>query len=189
MTSGDSDYGSPRKDKSHIGGELTKTFQVTSDYENKLEAEIKLRKYEEKLTKGQQLMKEKNEAKRKKVRDQRGGVPDIQQLRKLEEDRSYGVWEKYLIKTSQVEKSKAMSLRKEAAMRREKQETQDLKMAQIKQNLKNNQKELQEKATEINEKFNKMDLKIDQANQRKMMYSVKHREIENLRFRDFEELR
>jgi hypothetical protein len=51
---------------------------VTSDYENKLEAEIKLRKYEEKLTKGQQLMKEKNEAKRKKVRDQRGGVPDIQ---------------------------------------------------------------------------------------------------------------
>ena len=27
------------------------------------------------------------------------------------------------------------------------------------------------------------------ANQRKMMYSVKHRELENLRFRDFEELR
>jgi len=48
---------------------------------------------------------------------------------------------------------------------------------------------MKEKATEINEKFEKMDLKIEKASNRKMMHSVKHREIETLRFRDFEELR
>lgn len=52
-----------------------------------------------------------------------------------------------------------------------------------------NKQEMQEKASEINEKFKGMDMKIDHANQRKLMYSVKHREIENLRFQDFEELR
>ena len=62
-------------------------------------------------------------------------------------------------------------------------------MNQIKNNINANKKERLEKASEINEKFSKMEFKIDQANQRKMMYSVKHREIENLRFRDFEELR
>jgi hypothetical protein len=62
-------------------------------------------------------------------------------------------------------------------------------MLQIKQNLKVNKQEMQEKALEINEKFKSMDIKIDHANQRKMMFAVKHREIENLRFQDFEELR
>ena len=34
-----------------------------------------------------------------------------------------------------------------------------------------------------------MEVKIDEAKQRKMMYSVKHREMENLRFLDFKEQR
>ena len=34
-----------------------------------------------------------------------------------------------------------------------------------------------------------MDYKIDLASKRKMLYSVKHREMENLRFADFEEQR
>lgn len=64
-----------------------------------------------------------------------------------------------------------------------------MKMVQIKQNILSNKKDMLEKASEINDKFEKMDLKIDLAAQRKVMYSVKHREIENLRFRDFEEIR
>lgn len=55
-------------------------------------------------------------------------------------------------------------------------------MVEIKQNIKANKQEMQEKYSEINDKFRTMDIKIDHANQRKMMYSVKHREIENLRF-------
>ena len=127
--------------------------------------------------------------KSQRVREQRGGVPDIEELRKAEEDKNYGVWEKYLVKTSEVEKSKQRILKRDAALRKEKQEKNQLKMQEIKQNNKHNQQERHEKASEINEKFRNMDIKIDHANQRKMMYSVKHREIENLRFKDFEELR
>jgi hypothetical protein len=89
---------------------------------NKLEAEEKLKKYEDKLSKGQEKIREQNERKKKRVRDQRGGVPDIEHLRKLEEDRSYGVWERYLLKTSEVERTKAKTLRQEAAIKREKLE-------------------------------------------------------------------
>jgi hypothetical protein len=56
------------------------------------------------------------------VNHQRGGVPDIEELRKAEEDKNYGVWEKYLVKTSEVEKSKQRILKREAALRKEKQE-------------------------------------------------------------------
>ena len=127
--------------------------------------------------------------KSQRVREQRGGVPDIEELRKAEEDKNYGVWEKYLVKTSEVEKSKQRILKRDAALRKEKQEKNEQKMQEIKQNNKQNQLDRHEKASEINEKFRNMDIKIDHANQRKLMYSVKHREIENLRFKDFEELR
>lgn len=116
-------------------------------------------------------------------------VPDIESLRKREEDRSYSVWERYLVKTNEVEKNRAKLFKKDAEIRKDKQERNEMKMQQIKQNIIQNKLDMQEKASEINEKFQRMDVKIDQANQRKMMYSVKHRELENLRFKDFEELR
>ena len=57
--------------------------------------------------KGEENLKNHHQAKSQRVREQRGGVPDISELRKAEEDKNYGVWEKYLVKTSEVEKSKA----------------------------------------------------------------------------------
>jgi hypothetical protein len=116
-------------------------------------------------------------------------VPDIDELRKREEENSMGVWERYIVKTTEVEKTKAKILKADVAIRKAKQEVTQEKTLIIKANIMSNRKERQEKALEINDKFEKMDLKIEQASQRKMMYSVKHREIENLRFRDFEELR
>jgi hypothetical protein len=156
---------------------------------DKLEAEERLKKYEDRLKQGQDNMKIMQEKKVQRVREQRGGVPDIQQLRKKEEDRSFGVWEKFIIKTSEVEKNKQKILKKEALVRKEKQDNNQMKMMQIRENINQNKRDMAERASEINEKFDKMDIKIDQANQRKMMYSVKHREIENLRFNDFKELR
>ena len=77
--------------------------------------------------------------KSQRVREQRGGVPDIEELRKAEEDKNYGVWEKYLVKTSEVEKSKQRILKRDAALRKEKQEKNEQKMQEIKQNNKQNQ--------------------------------------------------
>ena len=102
--------------------------------------------------------------KSQRVREQRGGVPDIEELRKAEEDKNYGVWEKYLVKTSEVEKSKQRILKRDAALRKEKQEKNEQKMQEIKQNNKQNQLDRHEKASEINEKFRNMDIKIDHAN-------------------------
>ena len=76
--------------------------------------------------------------KSQRVREQRGGVPDIEELRKAEEDKNYGVWEKYLVKTSEVEKSKQRILKRDAALRKEKQEKNEQKMQEIKQNNKQN---------------------------------------------------
>jgi hypothetical protein len=54
------------------------------DYMNKLEAEEKLKKYEDKLSKGAEKIKVQHEIKRQKVREQHKNVPDIDELRKKE---------------------------------------------------------------------------------------------------------
>jgi hypothetical protein len=110
---------------------MSKTLNRSS-YVDQLEAEEKLKKYEDKLKQGQDNIKLFHEKKRQRVREQRGGVPDISELRKKEEDHSYGVWEKFLIKTSEVEKNKQKILKKEALLRKEKIESQQMKMVQIK---------------------------------------------------------
>jgi len=46
-----------------------------------------------------------------------------------------------------------------------------------------------EKCQEINEKNKIMESKVDKNQQLKMIYSAKHREIENLKMQDFIELR
>ena len=104
-------------------GQMSQTLQgnrAFGDFMNKLEAEEKLKKYEDKLNKGQENIKQQHQMKSQRVREQRGGVPDISELRKAEEDRSYGVWEKYLVKTSEVEKSKQRILKRDALLRKEK---------------------------------------------------------------------
>ena len=62
-------------------------------------------------------------------------------------------------------------------------------MGLIKQKQKYNQLEIRERNKEINEKFNSIDQKIAVNNERKRLHSLKHREMDNLRFSDFEELR
>ena len=57
-----------------------------------------------------------------------GQVPDIEELRKREEDRSFGVWERYIIKTNEVEKTKKQILQKDAALRKDKQEKNEEKL-------------------------------------------------------------
>ena len=76
------------------------------DYVDRLEAEEKLKRCEDKIIKGKENLRNQLEQKSKRVRDMQGQVPDIEELRKREEDRSFGVWERYIIKTNEVEKTK-----------------------------------------------------------------------------------
>jgi hypothetical protein len=48
-------------------------------------------------------------------------VPDIDELRKREEENSMGVWERYIVKTTEVEKTKAKILKADVAIRKAKQ--------------------------------------------------------------------
>lgn len=48
-----------------------------------------------------------------------------------------------------------------------------------------NQLEIRERNREINQKFNSIDQKIAITNERKRINSLKHREIDYLRFSDF----
>ena len=91
------------------------------DYMNKLEAGEKLKKYEDKLSKGADKIKMQNEIKVQKVREQHKNVPDIDELRKREMENSMGVWEKYIVKTTEVEKTKAKILKADVAVRKAKQ--------------------------------------------------------------------
>lgn len=62
-------------------------------------------------------------------------------------------------------------------------------MSLIKQKQKYNQLEIKARNQEMNEKFNSIDQKIAISNERKKLHSIKHREMDNLRFNDFQELR
>jgi hypothetical protein len=111
------------------------------DYMNKLEAGEKLKKYEDKLSRGTEKIKIQNEIKRQKVREQQKNVPDIDELRKREEENSMGVWERYIVKTTEVEKTKAKILKADVAIRKAKHAESQEKNMVIKANILSNRKE------------------------------------------------
>ena len=67
------------------------------------------------------------------------------------------------------------------------QEENTKKMEAIASNVKHVKCKYKEKVDGINDKFRQIDDKIDKAEKDKRLYSMKHKELENLKFQDQEE--
>ena len=61
------------------------------------------------------------------------------------------------------------------------------KAIKIQTNIKAEQSDLKDKQDLINKKWKNIGKKVEQATQKRRMFSMKHREIENLRFEDLNE--
>lgn len=59
----------------------------------------------------------------------------------------------------------------------------------VKQKIRFNALEAREKQREMNQKFEAIGRKIAESKERKKLYTIKHRELENLKVSDFNELR
>ena len=73
---------------------------------------------------------------------------------------------------------------KEKKEMRERRQQKLEKEMQIKANIQAVKMDYKEKCKEINEKFDKMDEKVHEARQKKVIETTKHRELEQLRLSD-----
>ena len=68
---------------------------------------------------------------------------------------------------------------------RARKQRNDDHMSRIKQTIRLNALEQKEKHRELDRKFESIDRKIEQSKERKKLYTIKHRELENLKIGDF----
>ena len=120
-----------------------------------------------------------------RVRDCAKNVPGIEELRKRNEDKSQSQWERFLLKHHGLMKKQQQIEKAQKEEERARKQRNEDHMSLIRQKLRFNALEEREKHREMNRKFESIDRKIEQSKERKKLYTIKHRELENLKIGDF----
>lgn len=125
--------------------------------------------------------------KSQKVRQITTRAPDIETLRKREEEKKFAVWESYLLKQRDIVKNQKKVEKEATAIAEDRAEKKQEKNLKIQTNIKNVASDQSEMARTMNKKWKQMEKKVQNSEQQKKILCLKHREIENLKFEDLNE--